>query len=403
VEGQVLARFAAHGGDAQGAERAPAIPRDGVTRLPLRDALALGPAAWDALMAGAVSPSPFMSWAWHRAWADSAPREEVDASETLLLHGVDGSLHALLPIRLGRVLFRRIWVRALTWAIGDVGCPDELDVLARPEADLAILAEALEALPWQLVLLSNLADGAPHAGRLCAALAGRGHAGRRRPLWSCPRLELPTTWEAYLSTLSANRRQVLRRKERSLRRDHAVAVTDYGEERLDEGWARLMALHEQRWDGAGGGAFRDPRTERLQRQFAGELAKGRRLWLTTLDLDGQPVAAWYGFASADTVYFYQGGRDPRLERESVGLVLMGMMIQRAIQRGYRAFSFLRGDDPYKRQWTSSDRETREAVVFRAGWGNLWLRALDTAGELRARLPGRSGGGRGAGAGAPNDA
>jgi CelD/BcsL family acetyltransferase involved in cellulose biosynthesis len=161
-----------------------------------------------------------------------------------------------------------------------------------------------------------------------------------------------------------------------------------------------MALHEQRWDGAGGGAFRDPRSERLQRQFAGELAKGRRLWLTTLDLDGKPAAAWYGFASDDTVYFYQGGRDPRLERESVGLVLMGMMIQRAIRRGYRWFSFLRGEDAYKRQWTSSERQTSEAVAFRAGWGGLWLRALDTAGELRARLPRQGRGGPEAPGGAP---
>ena len=115
------------------------------------------------------------------------------------------------------------------------------------------------------------------------------------------------------------------------------------------------------------------------------MAEGKRLWLTTLDVDGQPAAAWYGFAWGDTVYFYQGGRDPRWERESVGLVLMGLMIQRAIERGYVRFSFLRGDDSYKRQWTSSRRLAREAVGFRPGWGGRWLRALDAAAELRARF------------------
>jgi len=48
------------------------------------------------------------------------------------------------------------------------------------------------------------------------------------------------------------------------------------------------------------------------------MAEQQRLWLTTLDLDGRPVAAWYGFASGDTVYFYQGGRDPRGSGESGG-------------------------------------------------------------------------------------
>jgi len=154
-----------------------------------------------------------------------------------------------------------------------------------------------------------------------------------------------------------------------------------------------MRLHERRWEGAGGGAFRDARSERLQLHFARDMAKRKRLWLTTLDVDGHPAAAWYGFTSGATVYFYQGGRDPRWERESVGLVLMGMMIQRAIQRGYRAFNFLRGDDRYKQQWTSARQMTSEAVVFRSGWGaggGQWLRALDTMAELRASVRARLG-------------
>ena len=356
--------------------------RGGVKRVSLSDALALGSAVWDGLLGRGRSPSPFMSWAWHRAWADSAPSEEVGASEALLLHGPDGSLEALLPVRLSRVRFHRVWVQALTWAIGDVGCPDDLDVPALPEADLSALAAALETLPWQVLILSNLVAGAANADRLCAALVRRGHVARQRALCPCPELELPASWDAYLATLRRSRRQALRYMERSLRRHHAVALTDYDEDRLEEGWRCLLSLHETRWDG--GGAFQDPRSQGLQRRFAREMAKRKRLWLTTLDLDGRPAAAWYGFVSGDTVYFYQCGRDPRWERESVGLVLVSLMIQRAIERGYRAFNFLRGGDTYKQQWTPSRRMTGEAVIFRPGWGGRCLRALDAVATLRAR-------------------
>jgi CelD/BcsL family acetyltransferase involved in cellulose biosynthesis len=146
-------------------------------------------------------------------------------------------------------------------------------------------------------------------------------------------------------------------------------------------------LHEQRWDGAG--AFRDPRVERLHRCFAQELARRGQLWLTTLDLDGTPAAAWYGFADHDTVYFYQSGRDPRWDHESVGVVLMAMMIRRAIERGFRRFDFLRGDEAYKRTWTKARRVTSELVAFRPTWRGQWLRALDLAGRLRDRLLARS--------------
>jgi CelD/BcsL family acetyltransferase involved in cellulose biosynthesis len=176
---------------------------------------------------------------------------------------------------------------------------------------------------------------------------------------------------------------VLRRKERNLYRTHAVALADYGEERLDEGWRHLLALHEQRWSGSG--AFRDPAAERLQNRFARLVAKGQRLWLTTLHLDGEPAAAWYGFVFQDTVYFYQGGRNPRWERDSVGVILMGMMIRRAIERGYKWFDFLRGDESYKWQWTSSKRHTTEMVVFRSGWRGQSLQTLVWAARLRDRL------------------
>jgi CelD/BcsL family acetyltransferase involved in cellulose biosynthesis len=353
------------------------------------DALALGPAVWDALLARGGPPSPFMTWAWHRAWADAAPAADVAASHVLVHLGTQGTVQALLPVGLRRIPFHRVPVTALTWAVGDLGCPDHLDALATPEAGWDALASALGELPWQVFVLSNLVPNAVNARRLSDVLADRGWVVRRRPLWACPHLELGDDWDRYLGTLTSTRRQTLRRKERNLRRDHAMAITDYDGDRLDEGWNWLIALHERRWDGSGGGggAFRDPAVVRLHRRFLAELAAQGQLWLSTLDLDGVPVAAWYGFTCGDTVYFYQSGRDPRCDRESVGLVLMAAMIRRAIERGYRRFDFLRGEDVYKRDWTEARRITEEITIFRPGWGGRWLRALDTVAELRSRVRG----------------
>jgi len=350
----------------------------GVSRMPLSDALELGPAAW-------TSPSPFMSWAWHRAWADAASPVEVAETETLVLHGADGTVRALLPLARRRVLFRRAMVSALTWAVGDMGCPDHLDVPAQPGAPVDEFVPAIEVLPWELMVLSNLVAGAETTWRLCEAFQSRGYEVRRQPLWPCPYLDLPSNWDGYLGSLTPTRRQTLRRKERHLL-NHGMIVTDYPGDRVDEGLEHLFALHARRWETAGeGGAFEDPSVQRLHRRFAAELAAQGRLWLSTLDISGQPVAAWYGFASGDTVYFYQSGRDTAWERYSVGLVLMGTMIRRAIEGGYRRFDFLRGADPYKQHWTSTQCMTEEVTVFRRGFGGRMLRALDTLGGLRERL------------------
>jgi CelD/BcsL family acetyltransferase involved in cellulose biosynthesis len=354
-----------------------------VTRLSLSDALALGSAVWDAVQARVESPSPFMSWAWHRAWADSAPVADVDQRETLVLRHSDGGVQGVLPLLRRRILFHRMPVTALTWAIGDLGCPDHLDVLATPGVDIGAVVPLLEDLGWQILVLSNLAPTATVARRLGEAMANRGHAVRLQNASVCPYLDLCDDWEHYLASVTSSRRQALRYMERNLRRHHAVAITDYDGDRLDEGWRHLVTLHERRWGGAG--AFRDPRIDSLHRRFAAELARRGQLWLVTLDLDGEPAAAWYGFTWRDTVCFYQSGRDPRWERESVGQVLLAAMIRRGMERGFKRFDFLRGEDPYKRLWTAAQRTTQEITIFRRGLRGRWLRGVDAAAELRARF------------------
>ena len=362
---------------------AVATTRQTVTRMPLEQALALeGEGVWDAR-------SPFMSWAWHRAWADA----DADAarSEALVLRELS-TVQAIFPVLVRDIRFHRVPVRALTWAIGDLGCPDHLDVPATPTADLAALVPLIEELEWDVVILSNLAPNARGAQRLAQALAARGHAMQRHPLWACPYLDLPGDWESYLQRVTRSRRQALRYMEKNLHRRHAVTITDYDAGRVEEGWRWLVTLHQRRWARDGGDdAFRDPRVDLLHRRFARELARRDRLWLTSLDLDGEPAAAWYGFAHDDTVFFYQSGRDPRWERESVGQVLLAAMVRRAMERGFKRFDFLRGEDPYKRLWTTAARTTEEITVFRRGLRGRWLRGVEAVANVRARLRGRPNG------------
>ena len=359
------------------------------TLVSLRDALDLGPVEWDRLLERSPLVSPFATWAWHRAWANAAPPEDLAASHAVMLRGARGTLHAVLPVAVRPATFRRRPATVLTWAIGDVGCPDHLEVPALPNAPLAAVIPPLASRPWDVAILSNLAPEAPNAMRLAAAFTNAGYTVRRTALWSCPYIDLPATWEEYLASLSSSRRQRLRRYERNLQRDHTVTITDYGVERLEEGWRQLVSLHRQRW--AGAGVFDDPQVDRTHRSFVQELATRGRLWLTTIELDGLPAAAWYGFSDRDTIHFYQSGRDPRWKDESVGVVLMTVMIRRAIERGYRQFDFLRGDEAYKGLWTASRRTTAELVIFRPGWRGLWLRGLDLAALLRARIRGRRAG------------
>lgn len=351
----------------------------------------MGPESWDRIIARSPVPSPFMRWAWHRAWADSAPQHELANAFAVVLRDAAGTVDAVIPLAVREVRFRRAPARALSWAITDLGAPDHLDIPLGPAHSLEAVIPLIEGLPWDLLRLDRVASQAPGLERLCRTLRERGLAVHRVATDPCPYLDLPSDWDEYLGSLSPSRRQTIRRKERTLRREHMVALTDHVPGSVDEGFRLLQTLHAQRW--SGGGVLDDSRLSKLLRRFTSELVPHDEVWLTTLDVDGTPVAAWYGFAWKHTVYFYQSGRDPRWETASVGAVLMGMMIRRAIERGYRRFDFLRGREAYKLSWTSTEEPNYEVIAFRDGWRGNVLRGLNVLGRARERFMARSSRGR----------
>jgi hypothetical protein len=354
-----------------------------VVRMPLVKALDLGREAWECPSTGGGHRSPFMSWSWYRAWADIAAPENVAQSEVVALGNSKQDLLAICPVRLRRMRFGFGSVAALTWAGGDLGAPDHLDLPVSDNVELDALVTGLAAQPWDVMVLPDVADDAPNLRRVFAAFEARGYTLSHRALWGCPCLDLPDSWDGYLQTLSSSRRQTFRRKERKLEREHDVELVEYGPERFDEGWAHLMRLHELRWEDAGS-AFTG-KGPQMHRRFAQELATLGKLWLFTLNVDGEPAAAWYGFGWGRTVYFFQAGRDPEWERKSVGITLMNKMIRRAIEQGYTRFDFMRGEEGYKMKWTEHQRMCYEWVVFRPGLKGMWLRGQYRVKRLRAHL------------------
>ena len=347
-------------------------------KVPLLDALGWGAERWDDVVLSSPRPSPFMSWAWHRAWAETAPPGELESAFVVATHSPDGELQMLVPLRLERMRFRRAPATALVFAAGNVGAPDHLDAPMQRNAAFAEAMSVLEELPWDVIALRHVAEEPTSASRIADSLSARGLVVRRKSLDACPYLDLPADWDTYLASLSSARRYTIRRKERALGRKHDVRITDYAPDRLMEGWKHLRALHSRRFPDTD--VFADDRVDRLLCTFNSLFASSGEIWLTTLDLDDEPVAAWYGFVWNDTVYFYQGGRDPDREADSVGLVLGTVMLRRAIERGFRRFDFLRGREAYKYSWTSTEQLSYELTIFRSNLRGKMLLGLDTLGR-----------------------
>jgi CelD/BcsL family acetyltransferase involved in cellulose biosynthesis len=186
------------------------------------------------------------------------------------------------------------------------------------------------------------------------------------------------SWDDLLRSRSANFREQVRRRERKLRREHDVRFRlcdDLG--RLEDDLDELFALNAARWPGdrwfAGA-------TEAFHRDFA-RIALERgwlRLWL--LEADGAPVAAWYGFRYGDAESYYQAGRDPAWDRQSVGFVLLAHTIRAALEDGMSEYRFLEGGESYKYRFANADPGLETIAVARTPAGSAAVAAAVVLGH-----------------------
>jgi dTDP-4-amino-4,6-dideoxygalactose transaminase/CelD/BcsL family acetyltransferase involved in cellulose biosynthesis len=328
------------------------------------------------------STNIFSTWEWASLWWRhfGEGRRLLSAA----CRHPDGRLVAVLPLYLSSSLPLRV-VRLLGHGPGD-----QLGPVCDPR-DRIPAARALRR--WLLDDVSRwdvfLAEELPGDEGWSALLGGQVLERQASPVLRFR----DASWETFLASLSSRLRHELRHDAAKLAREHDVRYRLADDpSRLQEDLDTLFRLHSARWGGREtpfGGA-----REAFHRDFAScALERGwLRLWF--VELDGEPVATWYGFRFGGVESSYQTGRDPAWRRSSVGLVLLAHAIRQALEEGVREYRFLRGDEPYKRRLANRDPglETIAVPGGAAGRAALTARAVarrsttlrSAARRLRAR-------------------
>jgi CelD/BcsL family acetyltransferase involved in cellulose biosynthesis len=299
-----------------------------------------------------VTPEWFFAW-----WGFYG-----DAHEPLVAIGrdADGRLLGVLPLVV-RMRPPRT-ARFAGSALGDFFQPaaaaeDEDEVTAAIAAMLSV------ASPCAALVLENVESGAIW-WRAFAAESRGGY----EPVFDresvLPSIRLSDrTWEQYLASRSRNLRSQIGRKRRALERDHDVDVRwTEDPDGLEEDIQTLFRLHDARWATMDrGSSLTSERARAFHGAFASKALERGWLRLGFLDVDGEPVAAWYGWRVGDRFAYHQAGFDPAWADESVGFILFAATIRRAIEEGVCEYDMLLGDAAFKQRFADLQRFVCSAV------------------------------------------
>jgi CelD/BcsL family acetyltransferase involved in cellulose biosynthesis len=311
-------------------------------------------AAWREVLAHARDPHPFARPEWQRAWWD---------------HFGGGEL-CVLPLKTGE---RIVAVAALEHdGEGTVRFLGDEDLCDYPGAALAdgCAADAAEMLlrrlrehraRWRELDVRNARPEEGFADGLRIAAERAGFFTTEEEDEPVAVLMLPASWEDYLASLDAHPRRELRRKQRRLVRDlPETTVRTAGPRTLDADLDTFVALH--RLARGRKGSFMSARNVQFFRRVAIDFAANGMLRLDVLEHRRRPLAATFAFQGPRTFYLYNMAFDPVVGSLSPGIVLLGRLIERAIDDGLERFDFLRGLERYKLEFGATAHRLRRVRV-----------------------------------------
>jgi CelD/BcsL family acetyltransferase involved in cellulose biosynthesis len=269
-------------------------------------------------------------------------------------------------------------------------CPDYMNLLAAPgegSACVAALEAALHAAEWDCFELLGIPE---HSPLLSARIVI--DPGQRRsviPRGACPIANMEGGFEAYLQRLSPNSRQRARRLLREVEKCGAIlelATTPVMEQFFDD----LVRLHQERWmDQGKPGCFAASRFTAFHRSLAYQWIGSGQVVLARLSLDGQTMAALYGFVTRLKFDFYQSGVKTIQHGplRSPGHVAHLLLMRELCGRGITRYDFLRGSSNYKTQLATESVQLFMLQVWRlTGRATAYHAARIVGKAVRDALP-----------------
>jgi len=324
---------------------------------------------WNELLDASDSDCLFLTWEWLYTWWKHLAE---DRRLSILAVRREGRLAAVAPFCLRPPSLRRRCLLPVLEFLGS-GCvgSDYLDIIVRRGLEAEARQALASALAGQRLMLdwAQLRRGSCFAAAVAADLGGRDWNVSERVTNTCPFIPLAGfSWEDYLATLGPEHRYNFNRKLRRLNREYHVQFEQVrAANQCRESIDLVIELHNLRWRDRGkSDAFHTEGLVGFHREFSGLALERGWLRLYILRLNEKPAACLYGFFYGKVFYFYQSGFDLAYQKDSVGLVTMGLGIRNAIEEGALQYDLLHGAEEYKSHWSRDRRELARLELYPPG-------------------------------------
>jgi CelD/BcsL family acetyltransferase involved in cellulose biosynthesis len=321
--------------------------------------------AWNALLEQSASHVPFLRHEYIRTWWETLGGGEWAHGDLFVVTGYedDGRLAGIAPL----FFTENLDGDPALMLVGSIEISDYLDLIVSP-SDLNPFVRGLfdllagpQAPAWRVLDFYNIVETSPTLAALEQEAARRGWSSAQTRLQHCPYIPLPGDWESYLAGIDKKQRHEIRRKIRRAENNtlpmrwYIVKDAATLDEEIDA-FLALMAKDEEKQ------RFLTEIMRSQMRAAVHAAFQAGWLQLSFLEFDGEKAASYLNFDFGNHIWVYNSGLNDEFRELSPGWVLLGYLIQQAIEQGCQAFDFMRGDEDYKYRFGAIDRRVVRLTI-----------------------------------------
>lgn len=320
-------------------------------------------AEWDDVVDRAQIGHPFLSHDWLRTWWECFG---ADAQLHLVVVRASGRIVAIAPLLFERARMYGMPVRRLRLLQNDHS----------PRADFIVADHADEAYQaiwtalfhqrnnWDVLLLSQLPPETSTVHSITSLAAADGCATGLWRSGSSPYLSMTGTETGYFASLSAKFRQNLRNRMTRLMRVGEPALEIVSDAAIQEAVDDAIRLEESGWKRDEGTAIStDPAIRQFYLRLAERMAERGWLKLMFLNVNGRRIATSYSIEHDGRLFLCKTGYDPEYNTCSPFKLLMHFIVRYAYAEGLREIDLLGDAEPWKEEWTETNRPHDWLFVF----------------------------------------
>ena len=314
---------------------------------------------WTDLLHSNSDSRIFVSWEWmYTWWLHLAGKRKLH----IITVRQDDLLIAIAPLVLCPAQIRRLIAFPVLEFLGSghVGS-DYLSFLIRKGYEPQAQRELADSLTGsrRMLELVRISSTSPTMASMKTCFQSTGWQLASRTTNCSPYVKLSgLTWESYLDSLSPSHVKYFKRKVRKLNRDFSVEFEKCrSEQQRQQDMSMFVRLHLASWAKRGGStALHQQKLVDFHQAFSSICLERGWLGLYTLKLNGTPAASIYLFKYGNVVSYYQMALNTDFSKYSVGLIILGESIRKAIEAGAEEFDLLHGNEAYKYRWAHDQRE-----------------------------------------------